>query len=168
VSTPPDDVFADVAAANARHAEHYHPTAREGRAAKGLALLTCMDSRIDPLAMLGLQPGDAKILRNAGARVTDDVLRTLVLASYLLDVNRVMVVAHTNCRMAGGSEDDVHKAVADAGGPDTRSLSFLTTDDQDSAVRHDVQRIKSWPYLPALSVGGFVYDLQSGRLRRVC
>ena len=79
-----------------------------------------------------------------------------------------MVVAHTNCRMAGGSEDDVHKAVAEAGGPDTRSLSFLTTDDQDSAVRHDVQRIRSWPYLPGLAVGGFVYDLQTGSLRRVC
>src|SRR3954464_9352012 len=164
----PDEVFGDVLQANVAHAQRYEPGAREGRAAKGLALLTCMDSRIDPLAMLGLQPGDAKILRNAGARVTDDVLRTLVLASYLLGVERVMVVAHTDCRMAGGSEDDVHKAVAEAGGPDTRSLSFLTTDDQESAVRHDVQRIRSWPYLPGLAVGGFIYDLQSGSLRRVC
>ena len=168
VTSSSDDVFADVLAANAIHAENFRPVPREGKAAKRLALLTCMDSRIDPLAMLGLAAGDAKILRNAGARVTDDVLRTLVLASYLLDVDRVMVVAHTNCRMAGGSEDDVHKAVAEAGGPDTRSLSFLTTDDQDSAVRHDVQRIRSWPYLPGLAVGGFVYDLHSGALRRVC
>ena len=165
---PDDSVFADVISANARHAETYSPTQREGRAAKGLALLTCMDSRIDPLAMLGLHAGDAKILRNAGARVTDDVLRTLVLARYLLGVDRVMVVAHTNCRMAGGSEDDVHKAVTEAGGPDTRSLSFLTTDDQDESVRADVQRVRSWPYLPGLSVGGFVYDLETGRLRRVC
>jgi carbonic anhydrase len=168
VTNPADGVFADVLAANVRHAEKYRPAQREGRAARGLALLTCMDSRIDPLAMLGLQAGDAKILRNAGARVTADVLRTLVLASYLLGVQRVMVVAHTNCRMAGGSEDDVHKAVAEAGGPDTRSLSFLTTDDQDASVRHDVQRIRSWPYLPDLDVGGFVYDLQSGLLRAVC
>jgi len=168
VTPAPDDVFADVLAANAAHAEHFRPVPREGKAAKRLALLTCMDSRIDPLAMLGLVAGDAKILRNAGARVTDDVLRTLVLASYLLDVDRVMVVAHTNCRMAGGSEDDVHKAVADSGGPDTRSLSFLTTDDQESAVRHDVQRVRSWPYLPGLAVGGFIYDLHSGSLRRVC
>jgi carbonic anhydrase len=168
VTNPAEGVFSDVLAANVQHAEHYRAAQREGRAARGLALLTCMDSRIDPLAMLGLQPGDAKILRNAGARVTADVLRTLVLASYLLGVHRVMVVAHTNCRMAGGSEDDVHKAVAEAGGPDTRSLSFLTTDDQDAAVRHDVQRIRSWPYLPDLDVGGFVYDLRSGLLRRVC
>ena len=168
MTRPPDDVFADLLSANDRHAAAYLPPRRAGRAAKGLALLTCMDSRLDPLAMLGLQPGDAKILRNAGARVTADVLRTLVLASYLLDVSRVMVAAHTDCRMAGGSEDDVHKAVAEAGGPDTRSLSFLTTEDQDDAVRSDVQRVRSWPYLPGLTVGGFVYDLQTGRLRRVC
>src|SRR6266516_2805226 len=93
----------------------------QARAAKGLAVLTCMDSRIEPLAMLCLQPGDAKILRNAGAHVTDDVLRTLVLASYLLGVDRAMVIAHTDCRMATGSEDDVHVAVSEAGGPDTRS-----------------------------------------------
>jgi len=168
VTSGSDEAFTDVLQANAAHAQRYEPVAREGKAAKRLALLTCMDSRIDPLAMLGLSAGDAKILRNAGARVTDDVLRTLVLASYLLDVDRVMVVAHTNCRMAGGSEDDVHKAITEAGGPDTRSLSFLTTDDQESAVRHDVQRIRSWPYLPGLAVGGFIYDLQSGSLRRVC
>lgn len=160
--------FGDVLAGNERHASSYQPTQREGRAAKGLALLTCMDSRIDPLAMLGLQAGDAKILRNAGARVTDDVLRTLVLATYLLGVERVMVVAHTKCRMAGGDEDSVHSAVESAGGPDTRSLSFLTTTDQDASVCADVQRIRSWPYLPRISVGGFVYDLDTGRLRPVC
>ena len=131
-------------------------------------MLTCMDSRIEPLRMLGLQPGDAKILRNAGARVTDDVLRTLVLASSLLGVERVMVVPHTDCRMAAGSEEDVHAAVAEAGGPDTRSLSFLVTDDQEATLRGDVQRIRSSPYLPRLEVGGFVYDVDSGRLTRLC
>ncbi len=63
-----------------------------------------MDSRIDPLGVLGMKPGDAKILRNAGARVTDDVLRTLVLACYLLDVNRVLVMPHTRCAMTAGEE----------------------------------------------------------------
>jgi carbonic anhydrase len=131
-------------------------------------VLTCMDSRIEPLKMLGLRPGDAKILRNAGARVTDDVLRTLVLASYLLGVERVMVVAHTDCRMAAETEDEVHSAVEEAGGPDTRSLAFLVADDQEEAVRDDVQRIRSSPYLPRLEVGGFLYDVDSGRLTRLC
>jgi carbonic anhydrase len=159
--------FADVLSANAAYAESVRLPKLEPRAAKGLAVLTCMDSRIDPLAMLGLERGDAKILRNAGARVTDDVLRTLVLASYLLGVDRFMVVAHTNCRMAGSGEPAVHEAIAAAGGPDTRSLSFLTTDDQDASVRHDVQRVLSSPYLSGLRVGGFVYDLDTGRLRQV-
>jgi carbonic anhydrase len=126
-----------------------------------------MDSRIDPLAMLGLAAGDAKILRNAGARVTDDVLRTLVLAAYLLGVRRVMVVAHTGCRMAGGTEEDVHQAIAASGGPDTTSLSFLTTTDQEAALRTDVGRVRAWPYLRDLVVGGFIYDLQTGALNRV-
>ena len=166
--TAVDDVFADVLAANVRHAETFRRPPMEGMAARGLALLTCMDSRIDPLGMLGLQRGDAKILRNAGARVTDDVLRTLVLARYLLNVDRVMIVAHTRCRMASGSETAVHEAIASAGGPDTRSLSFLTTTDQAAAVSADLQRIRSWPYLTDVAVGGFIYDLDSGLLSRVC
>ncbi len=100
--------------------------------------------------------------------MTDDVLRTLVLASHLLGVERVMVIAHTNCRMAGGTEDDVHAAISAAGGPDTRSISFLTTDDQEAALRSDVQRVRSWPYLGTVVVGGFIYDLDTGRLREVC
>lgn len=162
-----DDAFADVLAANQEHARSFAPLAAAGVAAKELALLTCMDSRIDPLAMLGLRPGDAKILRNAGARVTDDVLRTLVLASYLLGVKRVMVVAHTGCRMAGGTEDDVHRAITEAGGPDTTSLSFLMTTDQEESLRTDVRRIQAWPYLSDLAVGGFIYDLSTGLLNRV-
>lgn len=162
------DAFADVLEANAAYAAGARLTGLEARAARGLGVLTCMDSRIDPLAMLGLAPGDAKILRNAGARVTDDVLRTLVLASHLLGVDRVMVVAHTGCRMAGGSEEDVHAAIEAAGGPDTRSISFLTTRDQEAALRTDVQRVRSWHYLGKVVVGGFIYDLETGRLRPVC
>src|SRR3954463_7103937 len=130
-------------AANAEYADRSERAELQARAARGLAVLTCMDSRIDPLRMLGLVPGDAKILRNAGARVTDDVLRTLVLASYLLAVRRVMVVAHTGCRMAAGSEEKIHDDIADAGGPDTRSMSFLVTDDQEESLRADVQRVRS-------------------------
>ena len=160
--------FADVLAANETYADGFRLPGLPAHAAKGLAVLTCIDSRIEPLAMLGLEPGDAKILRNAGARVTDDVLRTLVLASYLLGVDRAMVIAHTDCRMAAGSEDEVHAAVSEAGGPDTRSLAFLVTSDQKATVRADVQRIRSWPYLTHLHVGGFLYDTDTGRLSHLC
>ncbi len=167
-TSPAGPVFEDVLAANATYAASYSLGGLQARAAKGLAVLTCMDSRIDPLRMLGLSPGDAKILRNAGARVTDDVLRTLVLASYLLDVDRVMVVTHTGCRMSTDGEEDVHAAIRAAGGPDTRSIPFLTSTDQEQSVRADVQRVRSWAYLGQITVGGFVYDLATGRLRQVC
>ena len=159
--------FDDVLTANRAYAETFDRAGLQPQAAKHLAVLTCIDSRIDPLGMLGLVPGDAKILRNAGARVTDDVLRTLVLASYLLGVERVMVVAHTNCRMAGGSEEQVHEAIADAGGPDTRSLEFAVAADQLASLREDVQRIRSSPYLQGLEVGGFVYDVHTGLISAV-
>lgn len=161
------DPFGDVLAANQAHVKSFQPLPASGVARRELAVLTCMDTRIDPLAMLGLKPGDAKILRNAGARVTDDVLRTLVLAAYLLGVRRVMVVAHTGCRMAGATEDDVHEAISAVGGPDTRSLSFLTAMDQEESLRTDINRVQAWPYLADLTVGGFIYDLQTGALRRV-
>jgi carbonic anhydrase len=165
---PTDERFADVLEANRAFSESFSLAELPGRATRGLAVLTCMDSRIDPLRMLGLAPGDAKILRNAGARVTDDVLRTLVLAVYLLGVDRVMVVAHTDCRMSAGGEEHVHDAIRAAGGPDTRSISFLTTDDQEGALWGDVQRIRSWPYLGSVTAGGFIYDLGSGLLKSVC
>jgi carbonic anhydrase len=163
-----EGTFADVLAANESYVANFELAALQARAARGLAVLTCIDSRIEPLAMLGLRPGDAKILRNAGARVTDDVLRTLVLASYLLGVDRAMVIAHTRCRMAAGGEDDVHLAVREAGGPDTRSLAFLVTDDQEATIRADVQRVQSWPYLAHLHVGGFLYDVDTGRVAQLC
>lgn len=165
---PSDQTFGDVLAANETYARDFRLDGLQAHAARGLAVLTCIDSRIEPLAMLGLAPGDAKILRNAGARVTDDVLRTLVLASYLLGVDRAMVIAHTNCRMATGSEVDVHAAVGEAGGPDTRSLAFLVASDQEATVRSDVQRVRSWPYLTRLRVGGFLYDVDTGRLTQLC
>lgn len=159
--------FDDVLTANASFAAGFDGGGLTGRAAKGLAVLTCIDTRIDPLAMLGLRPGDAKILRNAGARVTDDVLRTLVLATYLLDVSRVMVVAHTDCRMVGGTDDDVHEAIAAAGGPDTRSLEFRVTVDVEATLRQDVRRIRSSPYLRDLEAGGFLYDVRNGTVAPV-
>ena len=160
--------FDDVLSANAAYAERFTDHGRPGRAARGLAVVTCMDSRISPLEMLGLEDGDAKILRNAGARVTDDVLRTLVLAVHLLDVTRVMVVAHTDCRMASVSDEQVHATMAEQAGIDTRSLEFRTIPDQRAALAADVQRVRSSPYLPpGLAVAGCVYDVRTGRLEVV-
>jgi carbonic anhydrase len=156
--------FDDVLTANIRYGEGFVDAGIPGKAARGLAVVTCMDSRISPLEMLGLEPGDAKILRNAGARVTDDVLRTLVLAVHLLDVTRVLVVAHTDCRMIKVTDDEIHRELLSRG-LDTRSLDFRTISDQRETLRYDVQRIRSFPYLPsALRVVGCVYDVRTGLL----
>lgn len=161
----PGAAFADVLAGNADYAESFTGLGLGGRAARGLAIITCMDSRIDPLAVVGMQPGDAKILRNAGSRVTDDVLRTLVLAAYLLDVTRVLVMPHTRCRMAGSTEDQIHDTISQEHGVDTRSIEFRTVVDQEKALRYDLQRIRSFPLLPpGLVVGGALYDVDTGRL----
>ena len=165
---PDTETFTDVLTANEEWAAAHRPSSMPAEAAKGLAVVTCMDSRLDPLGMLGLVPGEAKILRNAGARVTEDVLRTLVLSAYLLNVSRVMIIAHTGCAMSGTTEDEVHGKITGAGGPDSRSLSFLTTLDQESALEQDVQRVRSWPYLTRLRVGGFLYDVDTGRLTQIC
>ena len=163
-----DDQFADVLAANEGYARTFAPTGLDGRAARGLAVLTCIDSRIDPLAILGLKAGDAKIVRNPGARVNDDVLATLVLARYLLGVERVMVIAHTDCRMVATSPTELHQAIREAGGPETSDLLFATSPDQTTTVCADVERVRSFARLENLQVGGFLYDVGSGALTRLC
>lgn len=160
--------FDDLLDGNRAYAATYSDEGTPGRAAKGVAVLTCMDSRIDPLAMLGLQRGDAKIMRNAGARVTSDVLRTLVIAHALLAVERVLVVAHTECAMTGTTEEQVQEKLRERVGVDAQSLHFGVMQDQRAALSRDVQRIRSWPFLPdTLPVAGAVYDVRTGRLEIV-
>jgi carbonic anhydrase len=158
--------FADVLRANEAYARDFRSDALDGRAARGLAVLTCIDSRIEPLAMLGLKPGDAKILRNAGARVTDDVLRTLMLASYLLGVERVMLIAHTKCRLTARN-DEVRSAIREAGGPTIGPAPLLAAPDPAAALHADVQHLHASPFLPQLHVGGFLYDVDTGRLQQI-
>ncbi|MBM3686998.1 MAG: carbonic anhydrase [Actinobacteria bacterium] len=164
----PESSFSDVLSANEKFAENFAFSGLTGQARRGLAVVTCMDSRIDPLGALGMKPGDAKIIRNAGARVTDDVLRTLVLAGYLLGVERVLVMPHTQCRMAGTTEAEIHATLASEFGVDSRSLEFLTVSDQRAALARDVQRIRSHPLAPSgMVVGGGVYHVETGVLEPV-
>lgn len=162
----PVEAFEDVLAANAQHAEGYAGSDLTGRAARGLAIVTCIDSRIDPLAIVGMGPGDVKILRNAGARVTDDVQRTLLLGSYLLGVERILIMPHTDCRMVGSSEADIHATIRTEYGTDTRSIEFRTSDDVNASLALDIVRVRANPLLPpGTRVGGAVYDVHTGRLR---
>ena len=160
--------FADVFHGNTAFSSIFEDSELTGTALKGLAIITCMDSRISPLAVVGMKAGDAKILRNAGARVTDDVLRTLVLASYLLGVNRVLVMPHTDCRMARDDEATIHATIEEQFGVDTRSLEFQTVSDQRAALEIDVNRIRQYPLLQrGVSVAGAIYNVSTGKLEPV-
>ena len=164
----PHSDFSDVIRANELFVTGFQHSELTGTAKKGLAIVTCMDSRISPLAVVGMQAGDAKILRNAGARVTDDVLRTLVLASYLLGVNRVLVMPHTDCRMASADEATIHSTIEEQFGVNTRSLEFRTVSDQRAALAIDVTRIRSYPLLQkGVSVAGAIYNVSTGQLEPV-
>lgn len=164
----PSEAFADIVAANSAYTSSFRGLGLDSRAARGLAIVTCMDSRIDPLRIVGMAPGDAKILRNAGARVTDDVLRTLVLATYLLDVTRVLVLPHTRCKMVGTPEDEIHRIIGEQYGVDTASMEFRTVEDEVVALRRDLRRVRSFPLLPRdLVVGGAVYDVDTGAIHPV-
>ncbi len=161
-------MFDDVLAANARYRAGFRDSGLQGVAAKGLAVLTCIDSRIDPLAMLGLEPGDAKIIRNAGARVTDDALRSIVLAVNLLGVNRVCVVQHTSCAMVGTTDEELRSRIGGERGADASGWSFLAMSDQRRTLQGDIEAIEACELLPSdLVVGGFLYDVHTGELAPV-
>jgi len=168
VSAFPQSEFSDIISANGTFVKGFQHSELTGTARKGLAIITCMDSRISPLAVVGMQAGDAKILRNAGARVTADVLRTLVLASYLLGVNRVLVMPHTDCRMASENEASIHATIEEQFGVDTRSIEFQTVSDQRAALATDVKSIREYPLLQrGVSVAGAIYDVSTGKLEPV-
>ncbi len=158
-------MFDDLLEANRRYRSEFQPSGIRGKAARSLAVVTCMDSRIDPLAMLGLQAGDAKIIRNAGGRVTDDALRSLVLAANLLSVTRVCLVQHTDCAMVGPTEDELRERIGAQRGVDATAWQFLASQDQPATMRADMERITSCPLLPQdLQVGGFIFDVHTGEL----
>jgi carbonic anhydrase len=163
-----DPAFDDLLAANAQYAAHFDLAGFDGVAHAGVAMVTCMDSRIDPLRMIGLTPGDAKIFRNPGGRVTDAALEALVLGVHLLGVERILVIPHTRCAMATSTEDELRDQVSAASGQNAAWARFSVIADQQAALRDDVLRVKAHPLIPStLPVGGFVYDVDTGRLSRL-
>ena len=160
--------FDDLLEANRAFADTFALSGFDGVARAGVAMVTCMDSRIDPLGMIGLKPGDAKILRNPGGRVTDQALVALVLGVNLLNVSRVLIVEHTRCAMTTASEPEVRGKITEASGTDASWMSIGVIDDQESCVREDVAKVRSHPLIAnSVSVGGFLYDVDTGLLNRV-
>ncbi len=162
------DDFADLIAANRRFADSFELGGFDGIARAGVAVVTCMDSRIDPLGMLGLKAGDAKIFRNPGGRVTPQALEALVLAVHLLNVDRVLVVPHTRCAMASASEQELQERVGTSAGTDASWQSFGVVPDQRAALRQDLAKVRSHPLIPASTkVGGFIYDVDTGLINPI-
>ena len=160
--------FDDLLAAHRAYADRFEYSGFDGVAKAGVAVVTCMDSRIDPLGMIGLSPGDAKILRNPGGRVTDQVLVALVLGVTLLKVDRVLIVEHTRCAMASASEDELRRRVGNEAGTDASWMSLGVIDDQFAAIRGDVAKVKAHPLIgDHVAVGGFLYDVDTGLLAPV-
>ena len=159
--------FDDLLAANREFASDFAYSGFDGVARAGVALVTCMDSRIDPLRMIGLQPGDAKIFRNPGGRVTEAALEAIVLGVHLLNVQRVLVIPHTRCAVASNSEDTLRERVTASAGVDAAWQRFHVIDDQVATLGLDVHRVTSHPLVPAhVKVGGFIYDVDSGLLEQ--
>jgi carbonic anhydrase len=161
------DAFEDLLAANRTYAETFALSGFDGVAHAGVAVVTCMDSRIDPLGMLGLTPGDAKIFRNPGGRVTAAALEALVLGVHLLNVQRILVVPHTRCAMASSTLDDLRRRVGESAGQDASWQTFGVVEDQEAALEDDVRQVRSHPLIPdSVEVGGFLYDVDTGLLAR--
>jgi carbonic anhydrase len=159
------DNFDDLLAANRDFAVDFDLGGFDGVAHAGLAIVTCMDSRIDPLRMVGLKPGDAKIFRNPGARADPAALEALVLSVHLLRVDRIMLVPHTRCAVASSSEAELRARIAESAGQDASWQPIHVVEDQARALAEDVHKVRSHPLIPdTVKVGGFLYDVDTGLL----
>ena len=131
------------------------------RPSRRLAVITCMDARIDVFAALGLHLGEAHVIRNAGGRVTDDVLRSLTLSTHVLGVDTVVIMQHTKCGLAGVTDEELRRRTG-------ADFDFFPIDDHAAALREDIEFLISKPYLePLTTIAGFVYDVESGDIADV-
>jgi carbonic anhydrase len=162
VTSPIDELLANAAA---HEADFEGP--RAVIPAKHVAIVTCMDSRIDNFRIFGLASGEAHILRNAGGLATDDMLRSLVLSQRLLQTRAVILMHHTNCGLHGTDEAALRAQIAAETGQ-APPYAFGAFEDIDAAVRSAIARVREHPFLPHRDdVRGFVYDVQTGHLREV-
>src|SRR6266513_6261043 len=130
-----------------------------------VAVLTCMDARLDPARFLGLEVGDAHVIRNAGGRASEDAIRSLAISQQLLGTNEVVVIHHTDCGMLTFSNEDLRKKLKQELNAEAEHIDFLPFKNLEQSVRDDVATIKNSPLLlKNIEVSGFIYDVKSGRL----
>lgn len=135
--------------------------------AKKLAVVACMDARLETGALLGLVEGDAHVIRNAGGVVTDDVIRSLLISQRLLGTREIMLIHHTDCGMLTFSDDNLKRQIQDDTGVKPQ-FSMESFDDLEADVRQSIARIQASPFIPHKDgIRGFVYEVESGRLKEV-
>ena len=135
--------------------------------AKKVAVVACMDARLDPARVLGLEEGDAHVIRNAGGVVTDDEIRSLAISQRLLGTEEIVLIHHTDCGMLTFSDDDFKRSIQQETGikPEWAAEAF---GDLDEDVRQSIARIKASPFIPRKdAIRGFVYEVETGKLREV-
>lgn len=160
--------FDDLLESNRRYAESFPHAGFDGRARAGVLMLTCMDSRIDPLDVIGLSHGDAKILRSPGGILSETMLQGCILGVHLLGVERILVMPHTKCAMASGTDADIHELITARSGLDTTWVSFGASPDQLTRLNSDVATLRNHPLLKdRAEVGGFMYDVDTGLLEQL-
>jgi carbonic anhydrase len=160
--------FADLLTRNVGYQNQFTRGGFDGIAHAGVAMVTCMDSRIEPLEMIGLEVGDAKIIRTPGGRLTPDALIGCILGVHLLGVKRILVVPHTKCAMASGEDADVVAAALANTGEDLSDLTIGASPDQQGRLLTDVTTLREHPHLKGRAlVGGFLYDVDTGALTQV-
>ncbi len=154
-----------------RNAEQYAAGFDKGELplppAKQVAVVACMDARLIPTKVLGLEEGDAHVIRNAGGVVTDDEIRSLAISQRLLGTQEIILIHHTDCGMLTFTDDEFKRSVQDDTGikPEWAAEAF---DDLDEDVRQSIARIQASPFIPNKdSIRGFVYEVETGRLREV-
>lgn len=136
--------------------------------ARKVAVLTCMDARIHPARALGLELGDAHVIRNAGGRASDDALRSLIISEQLLGTDTVVVIHHTDCGMLTFSNEDLRNKLQQEFHTSSDNIDFLPFKDLEQSVRDDVATIKASPFIPnSITVKGYIYDVHTGKLNPV-
>jgi carbonic anhydrase len=157
----------ELLANNARYASGFTKGDLAAPPNRKVAVLACMDARLDPARALGLEEGDAHVIRNAGGSVTEDAIRSLLISQRLLGTSEIVLIHHTDCGMLGMQDDEVAAAIeADTGIRPPFALGAFA--DLEGDVRQSIARVKASPFLPATrSVRGFVYEVETGRLREV-
>jgi carbonic anhydrase len=164
----PPSTFADLLTRNTGYQNQFAHGGFDGVAHAGVAMVTCMDSRIEPLKMIGLTVGDAKIIRTPGGRVTPDALVGCVLSVHLLGVNRILIVPHTRCAMAGGEDADIIARVKETTGDDLSDLRIGASTDQRARLVEDVETLRDNRHIKGRAlVGGFCYDVDTGALTQI-